>query len=288
MGTMVMRKPKLPSTSVNLASQRIDTNTPFVVGDNTYVPIPMTADAAYPDTVAVTDGIQIVGYSGLIDLFLIIEWNSTTYSRALRITVNGVQAYQQASAAAIDRVTVPNIAVNAGDIVRLEGSGNVSSTSYRTVNAAVLMLAKAGALIVPKAAGLTMTANGTALPLSTWTDITANMAVRTGYPDTLVDNGYRVKIVGGGKRRLNYRMRFGGSGTSTRGGRIMRLRSGTTTVIHTTQSSGSSVIRTATESIQDFNDGDIIWIQGYCDNSTSTSRVPAATSDGVYFFVEDH
>lgn len=284
MGTMLMRKPKLPS--LNLAAQRIDQNANFMVGDQTWVVVPQTADSAYPATTVVDNGIQIVGYSGLVDVFLLAEWASTTYARYIRLTKNGVEVQAFASAA-IDRQVITNVSVNAGDILRLEGQGN-SSATYRTIVSSMVVVAKAGELIVPKAAGLTMTVNGTALALSTWQDVVSTFVARTNFPDTVMEGGNKFKIVGGGKRRLNYRIRFGGSGTNVRGGRIMRLRNGTTTVIHTTSSSGSSVIRTATESIQDFNDGDVIWLQGYCDNTTSTSRIPAATSDGVYFTVDDH
>lgn len=140
-----------------------------------------------------------------------------------------------------------------------------------------------------QAAGLSFTVTATNLTQSVWQDLDGgnfNWVVRSGYPNSLQSPNSRMKVIGTGAYNLSYQIRFGGSGTYTRGGRIMLLRGGTTTVLHQTLANQASVVRTSGIIPVTLQDNDILWMAGYCDHETSTSRRVNSTSDGTWYTID--
>ncbi|MGY3553396.1 hypothetical protein [Williamsia sp. R60] len=136
--------------------------------------------------------------------------------------------------------------------------------------------------------GLTFGTTTTNLGVNIWTDLwnISTWVVRTGYEGTVQNPNGKINIAGAGNYTLNYGIRFGGSGTANRGARVLLERGGQVYLLHQTEASTSSVVRTGDPSVQALYPGDVIYMQGICNHSTSTSRRVNNTSPGTYFTID--
>ena len=106
-----------------------------------------------------------------------------------------------------------------------------------------------------------------------WVDLLSPWAVTSGYPQTVIQDGYKIRMGGAGTVTITYQATYVGRGAHTRGARVVRVRDGVETVLGTPVSSFSdSLVRTGASFTDAARPGDLYRLQGYTGDSDLNER----------------
>ncbi|PVY33016.1 hypothetical protein [Williamsia muralis] len=119
--------------------------------------------------------------------------------------------------------------------------------------------------------GIELSGLSAQIAANTWVDVTGPWVVSSGYPGTSHANGV-MTMNGPGTLNVTYQAQGIGSGSHTRGIRVVRTRAGVETVLGTVSSFGSSLVRTGTPFTTAVELGDTIKAQLFTGDSDAAER----------------